>query len=102
MDGRKDVITDEFFRQAAERNIDAIAGTLVSALAANEAQTRPGRRVRSSTLAVSGDGGFVAVGGSAHRMGGLFRELFRKRPELRSVVQGALDEMYKVDIGFMK
>ena len=91
---------DELFRQTAEKNITTLAGSLIREMEINEAQTRPERKVCSSTLAVGGNGGFVAVGGSAHRMGGLFRELFRKRPELRSVVQEALNEMYKVDMGF--
>jgi len=38
----------------------------------------------------------VMVHGSAHQLGGLFKELFSQRPELRAVVQEALNGMYKV------
>lgn len=36
----------------------------------------------------------ILVDGSAHMLEELFIKLFQKRPELRSVVQNALDKMY--------
>lgn len=92
---------DELVRSSCRRELAEAVGALDLTLKANEARP-PKQRVASLTTVVSEDGGglFIALNGSAHRMGGLFRELFRRRPELRSVAQDALDGMYKVDIGF--
>ena len=38
----------------------------------------------------------LVVNGSAHMLEPLFIELFKKRPELRSVVQSVLNDMYMV------
>ena len=92
---------DELVRASCRRRVAEAVGALDLTLKANEARP-PRQRVASLTeVAAKEDGGvFVAVGGPAHRMGDLFTEMFRRRPELRSVAQGALDGMYKVDIGF--
>lgn len=92
---------DELVRSSCRRQVAEAVGALDLTLKANEARP-PRQRVASLTTVVSEDDDrlFIALNGSAHRMGDLFRELFRRRPELRSVAQGALDGMYKVDIGF--
>ena len=58
---------DELFRQTAEKNITTLAGSLIRDMEINEAQTRPERKVHTSTLVVGDDGGFIALDGSAHR-----------------------------------
>lgn len=85
---------DEMVRQTAEKNISSLAASLKRELAINEAQRNPDRRVRTSILVTADDGGFIALDGSAHRLEGCFRELFRRRPELRFTVQSVLDGMY--------
>lgn len=87
---------DELFRQTAEKNIATLAGSLIREMEMNEAQTRPERKVHTSTLVVGDDGGFIALDGSAHRMEKCFTELFKRRPELRSVVQSVLDKMFYI------
>lgn len=89
---------DEMFRQTAQKNISSLAASLKKELAINDAQKNPERRVHTSILVVTDDERFIALDGSAHRMGECFIELFKRRPELRSVVQDALDQMYKVDM----
>lgn len=87
---------DELFRQTAKKNITTLAGSLIREMEMNEAQTRPERKVHTSTLVVGDDGGFIALDGSAHRMEKCFTELFKRRPELRSVVQSVLDKMFYI------
>ena len=43
---------DELFRQTAEKNITTLAGSLIREMEINEAQTRPDRKVHTSTLVV--------------------------------------------------
>lgn len=92
---------DELVRASCRRQVAEAAKALDLALRMNEARLQR-QRVACLTTVVSEDDGrlFIALNGSAHRMGDLFRELFRRRPELRSVAQDALDGMYKVDMGF--
>ena len=89
-------IGDDLIRQTAENSIRSIARSLRMELEANEAQKNPSRKVHTSTLVVGDDEMFIALEGSAHRMEACFTELFTRRPELRSVVQGVLDKMYLV------
>ncbi len=62
-----------------------------------DANRPAGQRVSSLTHVFAEEDRFIVVQGSAHRMGALFTELFTKRPEFRSVVKEALDNMYMVD-----
>ncbi len=87
---------DELFRQTAERNIETLASSLVREMTINEAQTRPARKVHTSSLIVGDEGRFIALNGSAHQMEGCFTELFRRRPELRWTVQSVLDRMFRI------
>lgn len=41
-------------------------------------------------------GTYILVNGSAHQLEDCFIELFSRRPELRQVVQSALDRMYQI------
>lgn len=87
---------DDLFRQTAEKNIATLAGSLIREMEINEAQTKPERKVHTSTLIVGDEGGFIALDGSAHRMEECFIELFKRRPEFRSVVQSVLDKMFYI------
>ena len=92
---------DELVRSSCRRQVAEAAKALDLALRMNEARPQRQRVACLTEVAAKEDGGvFVAVGDPAHRMGDLFTEMFRRRPELRSVVQDALDGMYKVDMGF--
>jgi hypothetical protein len=90
-------IADDLVREKAEKNIRSLAASLRQELAVNEAQP-PARKVTTSTIVVEKGGRFLAMNGSAHMMGELFVELLKRRPELRFVIQTALDGMYKVDM----
>lgn len=87
---------DELFRQTAERNIETLASSLVREMTINEAQTRPERKVHTSTLIVGDEGRFIALNGSAHQMDECLIELFKRRPELRWTVQSVLDRMFRM------
>ena len=65
---------DILIREAAEKNISTLAKALV----------------------VREEDRFIALDGSAHRMGGLFRELFERRPDLVGVVREVMDGMFRV------
>lgn len=52
------------------------------------------------TATVVGDeksGCYIVIEGSAHEMTDSFIELFKRRPELRVVVQDVLDRMYQIE-----
>lgn len=87
---------DELVRQTAEKNIASLSKSLQQELAVNDAQTNPARRVHTSLLIVREDDRFIALDGSAHRMGDLFKELFKRRPDLVGVVREVLNGMYRV------
>ncbi len=89
---------DSIFRQTMERNLRSYAQVLCQELEKNELEKKPERKVHTATVVVSKDDGrFIAVDGSAHMMEELFVELFRRRPELRSVVQDALNSTFWVE-----
>lgn len=87
---------DDILRQATEEQIKDLAAALKRELAVNEAQMNPARRVHTSILVVREDERFIAMDGSAHRMGELFRELFERRPDLVGVVRETLDQMFRI------
>lgn len=87
---------DEVVRQTAEKNINSLAQSLKHELSINDAQTNPSRRVNTSLLVVADDERFIALDGSAHMMGPLFKELFQRRPDLVGVVRETLNEMYRI------
>lgn len=88
---------NEYMKEVHERELDEAAQRLAYLLQLNEERS-PETKVHVSTYIGVGDGGFVAVCGSAHRMEDAFVNLFKGRPEFRQVVQNALDRMYKVDM----
>lgn len=90
------VNVDELFRQTAEKKIKTLATSLGREMYINELQTNPERKVHTSTLIVNDGVRFLAMNGSAHQMEQCFTELFKRRPELRSVVQSVLDKMYYI------
>ena len=87
---------DILIREAAEKNISTLAKALQKELAVNDAQTNPNRRVHTALLVVREEDRFIALDGSAHRMGGLFRELFERRPDLVGVVREVMDGVFRV------
>lgn len=92
----KNEYADKLVREAAEKNIASLAKALKHELDVNDAQENPDRRVHTSLLIVREEDRFIALDGSAHRMGDLFKELFKRRPDLVGVVREVLDKMYRV------
>ncbi|MGM9739825.1 MAG: hypothetical protein ACI3ZP_04395 [Candidatus Cryptobacteroides sp.] len=86
-----------YAKEAMECDIKDAAERLYHLLKVNE-QRSPETKVDVATTVSLKEGGFIAVCGSAHRMQDAFIDLFKNRPEMRSVVQGALDLMYRVDM----
>lgn len=77
--------------------IDLMCQQLVHEVKVNESR-KPEERV-CYTATVVGDkknGCYIVIEGSAHEMTDSFIELFKRRPELRGVVQSALDRMYQI------
>ena len=87
---------DALFRQTAEKNITTLAGSLVREMEINESQTKQERKVHTSVIIVTDEDRFIALNGSAHQMEECFTELFKRRPELRSVVQSVLNKMFYI------
>lgn len=53
------------------------------------------RATNSATLVTEGDR-MILVDGSAHEMEALFIELLKERPEMRQVIQSALDKRFRI------
>ena len=87
---------DELIRQTTENNLKTLSRSLQRELAVNDAQMNPARRVHTSLLIVRDGDRFIALDGSAHRMGELFKELFERRPDLVGVVRDTLESMFRV------
>lgn len=87
---------DELIRQTTENNLKTLSRSLQRELAVNDAQMNPARRVHTSLLIVRDGDRFIALDGSAHRMGELFQELFERRPDLVGVVRDTLESMFQV------
>lgn len=87
---------DELIRQTTENNLKTLSRSLQRELAVNDAQMNPARRVHTSLLIVRDGDRFIALDGSAHRMGELFQELFERRPDLVGVVRDTLESMFRV------
>lgn len=87
---------DELIRQTTENNLKTLSRSLQRELAVNDAQMNPASRVHTSLLIVRDGDRFIALDGSAHRMGELFQELFERRPDLVGVVRDTLESMFRV------
>jgi hypothetical protein len=85
----------DYVRQMAEEQLSAVAKEFRRLTKINEMRP-PETRIACSTYIEEKDGRFIAVLGPAHDTRELFKEFFRRRPEFRSVIQGVLDEMYRV------
>lgn len=92
----KDKMSDTIIRERTEKAIKSLSQGLKKKLAVNDAQTNPSRRVNTSLLVVADDERFIALDGSAHMMGPLFKELFQRRPDLVGAVRETLNEMYRI------
>lgn len=77
--------------------IDLMCQQLVHEVKVNE-NRKPEERVCYTATVVEDPktGTCILVNGSAHQLEDCFIELFSRRPELRSVVQSALDKMYQI------
>lgn len=53
------------------------------------------RATNSATIVTEGDR-MILLDGSAHEMEGLFIELLKERPEMRQVIQSALDKRFRI------
>ena len=84
---------EEMIRQQMEDDIVRTVGALECLLSTNAARPYKFRVQTVTNVTMDGDR-FLVVGGSAHQMGECFREMFRKRPELVSVVRRTLKEMF--------
>ena len=76
--------------------IQMAAENLARLIRYNDEILRPEERITHSATCVEKDGMLVAVNGSAHRLEPLFIALLGRRPELRQVMQSAIDRSYKV------
>ena len=82
----------------SDNPIDALCRQLVHEVKVDE-NRKPEERT-TYTATVVGDekaGCYIVIEGSAHRMADSFTELFKRRPELRKVVQDVLDRMYQIE-----
>ena len=77
--------------------IDFLCQQLVHEVKANDCR-KPEERVSYTATVVEDQkaGTYILVNGSAHQLEDCFMELFSSRPELRLVVQSALDRKYHV------
>ena len=76
--------------------IQMAAENLARLIRYNDEILRPEERITHSATCVEKDGMLVAVNGSAHRLEPLFIALLGRRPELRQVMQSALDKSFSV------
>lgn len=76
--------------------IQSAAENLARLIRYNDEVLRPEDRISHCATCVEADGMMVAVNGSAHRLEGLFVNLLERRPELRQVMQSAIDKSFKV------
>lgn len=56
----------------------------------------PEQRATNSATLVTEEDRMILIDGSAHRMEGLFIELLKERPEMRQVMQSALDKSFRI------
>lgn len=78
--------------------IDLLCQQLVHEVKVNESR-KPEEKICYTATVVGDDkkGCYIVIEGSAHQMAGSFTELFKRRPELRKVVQDVLDRMYQIE-----
>lgn len=82
-----------------ELSIDALCALLAKEVACDQNRKPEKRQSYTATVCNDKDSGtYIIVNGSAHMMHGVFAELFKRRPELRGVVQDVLDSMYHIDM----
>lgn len=82
-------------RRLEETEIQDAALRLAELIRYNDEYLKPEKRIVHTATAVVQDGMMVAVNGSAHKLKPLFSELIRRRPELRQVMDSAIEESYK-------
>lgn len=78
--------------------IDLMCRELAREVRMNE-NRKPAEKICYTATVVGDDkkGCYIVIEGSAHQMADSFTELFKRRPELRQVVQGVLDKMYRIE-----
>lgn len=85
---------NERIRREAEIRMAAAAEELSKQITINDGRS-PECRVPTLTRAVSSGSEFLVLNGSAHLMEPLFVALMRQRPELRQVMQNAINSSYR-------
>ncbi len=90
-----DTSMNDLVKETARKQL-AEASERLQGLCRLDANRPVDQRVADLTHVEADGGRFIAVFGSAHMMGDLFREFIRKRPEFRGVIQEALDDMYRI------
>lgn len=79
-------------RKIKESDIQDAAHQLAELIKYNDEVVKPEKRVVHTATAIVKDGMMVAVNGSAHQLQPLFTELVRHRPELRQVMEAAVED----------
>lgn len=81
----------------SDNPIDALCQQLVHEVKVNESRKPEERMTYTATVVEDAKAGtYILVNGSAHQLEDCFIELLSRRPELRSVVQSALDRKYQI------
>lgn len=83
-------------RKLEENEIQDAAMQLAELVKYNDEVLKPEKRIVHTATAVVKEGMMVAVNGSAHQLKPLFLELLRRRPELRQVMDSAIEDSFKM------
>lgn len=83
-------------RKIEENEIQDAAMQLAELVRYNDEVLKPENRIVHTATAVVKEGMMVAVNGSAHQLKPLFIELLIRRPELRQVMEAAIEEYFKI------
>lgn len=79
-------------RRIYENEIQDAARHLADLIICNDEKNSPQDRIVHTATAVIQDGMTIVVNGTAHKIKPLFDELLRRRPELRQVMEAAVED----------
>ncbi len=79
-------------RRINENEIQDAARHLADLIIFNDEKVSPQDRIVHTATAVIQDGMTIVVNGTAHKIKPLFDELLRRRPELRQVMEAAVED----------
>lgn len=83
-------------RKIEENEIQDAAMQLAELVRYNDEVLKPENRIVHTATAVVKEEMMVSVNGSAHQLKPLFIELLIRRPELRQVMEAAIEEYFKI------